>query len=96
MSQTAKDKNIIVLEDFSMEAPSTKDFANILSNLDQVNNKTLLILADSNKNILLSSRNLKKTKVVNVSSLNTYDIMNANKLMFFESSIKEIEKNYKN
>ena len=45
---------------------------------------------------ILSSRNLKKTKVVNVSSLNTYDIMNANKLMFVESSIKEIEKNYKN
>ena len=96
LSQTAKDKNIIVLEDFSMEAPSTKDFANILSNLDQVNNKTLLILADSNKNIFLSSRNLKKTKVVNASSLSTYDIMNANKLMFVESSIKEIEKNYKN
>ena len=96
LSQTAKDKNIIVLEDFSMDTPSTKDFANILSNLDQVNNKTLLILADSNKNIFLSSRNLKKTKIVNVSSLSTYDIMNANKLMFVESSIKEIEKNYKN
>ena len=96
LSQTAKDKKIIVLEDFSMDAPNTKDFANILSNLDQANNKTLLILADSNKNILLSSQNLKKTKVVNVSSLNTYDIMNANKLMFVESSIKEIEKNYKN
>ena len=96
LSQTAKDKKIIVLEDFSMDAPNTKDFANILSNLDQANNKTLLILADSNKNILLSSRNLKKTKVVNISSLNTYDIMNANKLMFVESSIKEIEKNYKN
>ena len=96
LSQTAKDKKIIILEDFSMDAPNTKDFANILSNLNQANNKTLLILADSNKNILLSSRNLKKTKVVNVSSLNTYDIMNANKLMFVESSIKEIEKNYKN
>ena len=96
LSQTAKDKKIIVLEDFSMDAPSTKDFANILSNLDQANNKNLLILPDSNKNILLSSRNLKKTKVVNVSSINTYDLMNANKLMFVESSIKEIEKNYKN
>ena len=96
LSQIAKDKKMIVLEDFSMDTPSTKDFAKILSNLDQANNKTLLILADSNKNILLSSRNLKKTKVVNVSSINTYDLMNANKLMFVESSIKEIEKNYKN
>ena len=96
LSQTAKDKKMIILEDFSMDTPSTKDFAKILSNLDQTNNKTLLILTDSNKNILLSSRNLKKTKVINVSSINTYDLMNANKLMFVESSIKEIEKNYKN
>ena len=87
---------MIVLEDFSKDTPSTKDFAKILSNLDQTNNKTLLILTDSNKNILLSSRNLKRTKVVNVSSINTYDLMNAHKLMFVESSIKEIEKNYKN
>jgi large subunit ribosomal protein L4 len=96
LSQIAKDKKMIILEDFSMDTPSTKDFAEILSNLDQTNNKTLLILTDSNKNILLSSRNLKKTKVVNVSSINTYDLMNAHKLMFVESSIKEIEKNYKN
>ena len=95
LSQMAKDKNIIILEDFSMENPSTKGFTNILSNLDQENNKTLLILADSNKNIFLSSRNLKKSKVVSASSLTTYDLMNANKLMFVESSIKEIEKNYK-
>ena len=95
LSQMAKDKNIIILEDFSMDTPSTKGYTNILSNLDQENNKTLLILADSNKNILLSSRNLKKSKVVSVSSLTTYDLMNANKLMFVESSIKEIEKNYK-
>ena len=95
LSQMAKDKNIIVLEDFSMDSPSTKGYVKILSNLEQENNKTLLILADSNKNIILSSRNLKKSKVVNASSLTTYDLMNANKLMFVESSIKEIEKNYK-
>jgi large subunit ribosomal protein L4 len=95
LSQMAINKNIIVLEDFSMEVPSTKGYATILANFDQSNNKTLLILADSNKNILLSSRNLKSTKVVSVSSLTTYDLMNAHKLMFVESSIKEIEKNYK-
>ena len=95
LSQMAKDKNIIVLEDFSMDSPSTKEYAKILTNLEQENKKTLLILTDSNKNIILSSRNLKKSKVVNASSLTTYDLMNANKLMFVESSIKEIEKNYK-
>jgi len=94
-SKLAIDKNIIVLEDFAMDAPSTKGYANILANLDQANNKTLLVLADSNKNIFLSSRNLKRAKVVNVSSLTTYDLMNANKIMFVESSIKEIDKNYK-
>ena len=78
-----------------MESPSTKGYAKILSNLEQENNKTLLILADSNKNILLSSRNLKKTKVVTASNLTTYDLVNANKLMFVESSIKFLEKNYK-
>ena len=95
LSQIAKDKNIIVLEDFNMDAPSTKGYSQILSNLDQSDNKTVLVLAGSNNNILLSSRNLKKSKVLNVSSLTTYDIMNANKLLFMESSIKEIEKNYK-
>lgn len=95
LSQKAKNKNIIVLEDFSMESPSTKGYAKILSNLEQENNKTLLILADSNKNILLSSRNLKKTKVVTASNLTTYDLVNANKLMFVESSIKFLEKKYK-
>ena len=94
LSQMAIDKKIIVLEDFSMDSPSTKGYADILSNLNQTNNKTLLVLTDSNKNILLSSLNLKKAKVVNVSSLTTYDLMNANKLMFVESSIKEIDKNY--
>ena len=78
-----------------MEVPSTKGYAKILSNLEQEKNKTLLILADSNKNILLSSRNLKKTKVVTASNLTTYDLVNANKLMFVESSIKFLEKNYK-
>ena len=95
LSQKGKNKNIIVLEDFSMEVPSTKGYAKILSNLEQEKNKTLLILADSNKNILLSSRNLKKTKVVTASNLTTYDLVNANKLMFVESSIKFLEKNYK-
>lgn len=95
LSQIAKDKNIIVLEDFNMDAPSTKGYSQILSNLNQSDNKTLLVLAGSNNNIFLSSRNLKKSKVVRASSLTTYDIMNANKLMFMESSIKEIEKNYK-
>ena len=94
LSYMAKDKNIIVLEDFSFDTPKTKSFTDILSNFDLLDNKTLLVLAESNKNIFLSSRNLKKAKVVLASELNTYTVMNANKLMVMESSINEIEKNF--
>ena len=94
LSYMAKDKNIIVLEDFSFDAPKTKSYMDFLNNFDQLDNKTLLVLAESNKNIFLSSRNLSKAKVVLASDLNTYDVMNANKLMVMESSINEIEKNF--
>lgn len=94
LSYKAKDKNIIVLEDFSFDTPKTKSYTDILSNFDLLDNKTVLVLAESNKNIFLSSRNLKKVKVVLASELNTYTVMNANKLMVMESSINEIEKNF--
>ena len=90
----AKDKNIIVLEDFSFETPKTKSYSDFLTNFDLLDNKTVLVLAESNKNIFLSSRNLKNARVVLASELNTYDVMNANKLMVMESSINEIEKNF--
>jgi large subunit ribosomal protein L4 len=94
LSYMAKDKNIIVLEDFSFENPKTKSYSDFLTNFDLLDNKTVLVLAESNKNIFLSSRNLKKVRVVLASELNTYDVMNANKLMVMESSINVIEKNF--
>ncbi len=94
LTYKANDKNIIVLENFSFDTPSTKSYIELLTNCDQLDNKTLLVLAESNKNIFLSSRNLGKAKVVLASELNTYDVMNANKLMIMESSINEIEKNF--
>ena len=94
LSYKAKDKNIIVLEDFTFPKPNTKSYVDFLSNFDLLDNKTVLVLAESNKNIFLSSRNLKKTRVVLASELNTYDVMNANKLMIMKSSINEIEKNF--
>ena len=74
-----------------MDTPKTKEYLNILNNLEQADNKTLMVLSDNNKNIVLSSNNLKKAKVVRASDLCTYDIMNANKLLVLESSVKEIE-----
>ena len=91
LTYKAKDNNIIVLEDFTLKSPKTKDYLGILNNLQQVDNKTLMVLADSDKNIVLSSNNLKKAKVVMASQLSTYDIMNANKLLILESSVKVIE-----
>ena len=92
LSHKAKDMSIIVLEDFTFEKPNTKSYSDFLSNFDLLDNKTVLVLAQANKNIFLSSRNLKKARVVLASELNTYEVMNANKLMIMESSINEIEK----
>ena len=94
LSHKAKNMSIIVLEDFTFKKPNTKSYSDFLSNFDLLDNKTVLVLAESNKNIFLSSRNLKKTSVVLASELNTYEVMNANKLMIMESSINEIEKNF--
>jgi len=94
LSYKAKDKNIIVLEDFTIDTPKTKQYLDILTNFGLQDNKTLLVLSQANENILLSSRNLKKARVVLASELNTYDVMNTNKLMLIESAIKEIEKNF--
>ena len=94
LTYKAKEKNIIVLEDFSFDTPKTKSYSEFLSNFNLLKNKTVLVLAESNKNILLSSRNLKKARVILASELNTYDVMNANKLMIMQSSINEIEKNF--
>ena len=91
LTYKAKDNNIIVLEDFTLDTPKTKEYLNVLTNLEQTDNKTLMILPETNKNVYLSSRNIKKAKVVRASDLCTYDIMNANKLLVFESSVKEIE-----
>lgn len=91
LAYKAKENSITVLEDFSFDAPKTKKYADLINNLTLSNKKTLLVLGESNKNVYLSSRNLSNSKVVTASDLNTYDILNANNILFVESSIKEIE-----
>ncbi len=92
LTYKAKDNNIVILEDFSFEGPKTKSYIEMLVNLNMPEKKTLLVLSESNKNVYLSSRNIKNAKVASASDLNTYDILNANNLLFVESSLKEIEK----
>jgi len=91
LSYKAKDKGILVVEDFNMEAPKTKEFYDIRRNLNIDEKKSLLVLPETNKNIYLSSRNLEKSKVVTVSELNTYDIMNASVVVFLESSLNVLQ-----
>ncbi|MCA6362785.1 MAG: 50S ribosomal protein L4 [Bacteroidetes bacterium] len=91
LAYKAKESNITVLEDFNFEAPATKKYAEILNSLKVADKKTLLVLNGTNKNVYLSSRNLTKAKVVTVSELNTYDILNANNVILIESSVNTIE-----
>jgi large subunit ribosomal protein L4 len=91
LSYKAKENAITVLEDFNFEAPKTKNYVDLIKNLNLDNKKTLLVLGGVNKNVYLSSRNLHGTKVVNASDLNTYDILHAETLILAESSVKIIE-----
>lgn len=93
LSFKAKENNIVVLEDFSFEAPKTKQFVQLNKNLQILDKKSLYVLNEPNKNIYLSSRNLKGSKVVNISSLNTYDIMNASVVVISESTINALQSN---
>ena len=93
LTYKASENNIIVLEDFSFEHPKTKSYTEFLSVFEQGDSNTLLVLSESNKNIVLSSRNIKKAKVMLASELNTYEILRAKKMLVMESSITEIEKN---
>jgi len=82
--------NIIVIEDYKMDKPSTKSFNQIIKNLGFDNLKTLLTTSDNCKNIYFSSRNLKKSEVAQIENVNTYQLINANKLIMMESSIKNL------
>ncbi len=89
----AKDSNLVVVEDFNFETPNTKNFINVLKALGLDNKKSLFVLGESNKNVYLSSRNLKATNVVTYSELSTYAILNANSLVLLESALGGIEEN---
>ncbi len=91
LSSQAKNQNITVLEDFNFEAPKTKSFLAIVDSLELRDEKVLLVLTEQNKNIYLSSRNLEGVKVLTVNELNTYDLLNTNKVVLVESSVKELE-----
>ena len=91
LSYKAQENSIIVIEDFSLDAPKTKDFVNIAKNLKVDDKKTLVVLPQANKNVYLSARNLKKTAVETASSLNAYKVLNADVVVISEGSLQTIE-----
>ena len=91
LSYKAQENAIVVVEDFTMDVPKTKDFVNIAKNLKVDGGKTLLILPEVNKNVYLSARNLQRSEVMTASSLNTYKVLNADVLIVTENSLKTID-----
>ena len=93
LTYKVKNKQMMVVEDFNMEAPKTSEFVTIQKNLKLDDKKSLFIINERNKNLYLSSRNLQNSKVLTASELNTYEIMNATALVFVESSLDVLQKN---
>ena len=91
LSYKAKDSNIVVVEDFTFDAIKTKSYIQLQSDLNVSDVKTLLVLGAANDNVYLSSRNLKKTKVIVANQLNTYDVLNAGKLILTTGALKTLE-----
>lgn len=96
LSYKAKNKQLMVVEDFSFEAPKTKDFTDIQKNLNLGDKKSVFVFKEKNNNVYLSSRNLQNSKVLTLSELNTYEIMNATALLFVESSLDVLQTEAKN
>ena len=96
LSYKLKDDHLTILEDFTFETAKTKNFTNLLKNFQLTGKKVLLVLAKSDDNVFLSSRNLKRVKVIHAADLNTYEILDATQLLITTDSVKEIEKIHQN
>ncbi|MBP1673927.1 MAG: ribosomal protein [Bacteroidetes bacterium] len=96
LSYKASANNIIVLEDFSFEAPKTKEMVKMGSNLNIANKKSLFVLPEQNKNIYLSSRNVQGVDVVTAGELSTYKIMKASTLVLVESAVDALQATFEN
>lgn len=90
LSLLVKDNKVSLVEAFTFEAPKTKEFKSMLSNL-KVEGKTLLVIPAVDKNVVLSGRNLNKVKISTASDLNTYDLLNTDRVLLVEDSVNIIE-----
>jgi large subunit ribosomal protein L4 len=91
LTYKAKDNSIAILEDFNFDSPKTKQFVGLLKALSLGDKKTLFVLPEGNKNVVLSGRNLQNSKITTADQINTFDLMNADTLVFVESAISKVE-----
>ncbi len=91
LSYKVQENALVIVEDFTFEAPKTKNYMEMLKNLNSDNKKSLLVLADQNKNVYLSARNVEKADVATVSELSTYRILNANNMLLTENAVAALQ-----
>ncbi len=92
LSYKAQENSILVVEDFNFEVPKTKDFSSVINNLKISGRKVLMVLSEPNKNVYLSARNINRVNVMEASTLNTYNVLDAGVLVLTESSLPIIDK----
>jgi large subunit ribosomal protein L4 len=95
LSIKAKEENIIVMEQFDLETPKTKGFISILKDTNLFDKKTLFVVNELDKNVYLSSRNLERVNITTISNLNTYQILNAQNLVIFETTVSKFDDFFK-
>ena len=91
LTYKAQENAVVVVEDFSFDAPKTKDFVNMTKNLNVEGKKVLLLLPETNMNVYKSARNLQRAEVLEAAKLNTYKVLNADVLVMTEKSLEAIE-----
>lgn len=93
LTLAAQNNRIIIMESFDFEKPKTKDFKSILNSLELDGKKATFVMSSTNKNVYLSARNLPRVNIITDTALNTYTVMNSDKIVFIEGTIEELEAN---
>lgn len=91
LTYKAKDNQIAIVEDFNFEAPKTKQYISLLKSLSVQDKKTLVVLPEAKKNVVLSGRNIQNSKIITADQINTYDVINAEQIILVESSLSKID-----
>ena len=91
LAYKAQENAIVVVEDFTFEAPKTKSFLEVMNNLKVADKKVLVLMLEANKNVYLSARNLQRAKVGRAADLHTYSVLDANVMVVTESALAQIE-----